>query len=441
MITTAPEGRVLLHLSWPMALSMAGVIGFNLVDTFFVASLGSQPLAALTFTFPVILVVGSLAHGLGTGLTAAVSRAAGAGNEKFLGTTVFWGMVLALGMVVLAVVPGFLTISPLFTLLGADGHPLELIRAYMTIWYPGVLFLIIPMAGNAVIIGMGDTKTPAHIMLTAIFANIILDPVLIFGLGPVPGLGVAGAALATIIARSLTLFWVLYLLIVKTRVLRLASGSLKQVAKIWREILMVGLPNVLTRLILPVASGILTAMVAAYGSRAVAGLGIAVRLEMFATLAMTALVSALPVFIGQNHGAKRMDRVERGLGLGAAFCLGYGAIAYPLLLVLSPGIIRWINTDPGVVSCALAYLRIVPIAYGMQGIMQISATSLNLLKKPVQSAAISLVQVFGFFLPLALLGSTAFGLAGIYGGLALSYLVAGLIGRRLNGMQLRALSG
>ena len=333
-------------------------------------------------------MVGSLAHGLGAGLTAAVSRTAGARDHKGLRATVLWGMVLALILVSLALIAGMLTIDPLFSLLGAKHPTLELIRLYMQVWYPGVFFLVIPMAGNAVLMGMGDTATPARIVLTAVVINILLDPVLIFGIGPVPGLGVTGAAVSTVIARGSSLFWVLYVLRVRLGVLKLSFRPLGRAAVIWKQIILVGMPNVLTRLVQPAAAGILTAMVAAYGSRAVAGLGIAVRLEMAVLLAVNALVSALAVFIGQNSGAGRMDRVDRGLGLSSGFCLAYGGAAWGALLLLAPRAVQWINADPDVVQGALCYLQIVPLAYGLQGIMLVSATGLNLLQRPVQSALV-----------------------------------------------------
>lgn len=187
--------KILFNLTLPMIAGMLGIVAFNLVDTFFVGQLGSKELAALSFTFPVVLVINSLAMGIGIGASAVVSRAIGRGDHHEVQRLTTDSLFLALVLVAFFVSFGVLTIEPLFTLLGAGPDIVVLIREYMVIWYIGVLFVNIPMVGNNAIRATGDTKTPSAVMLTAAVVNIALDPVLIFGLGPAPALESKGPRL------------------------------------------------------------------------------------------------------------------------------------------------------------------------------------------------------------------------------------------------------
>ena len=240
-ITNDNEAGVIAGLAAPMTVGILGMSVFNLMDTYFVGRLGTVKLAALSFTFPVVLIVSSIAHGLGVGMTAAVSKATGMNDRKKLGNIISWGLLLALIIVAVIVVVGQLTIDSVFKLLGADEQTLPVIKEYMRIWYIGAFFVVIPMVGNSAIRGMGDTKLPSLVMITAAVINTILDPLLIFGPGPFPALGVSGAATATVIGRFTTFVVALFVLLKREKVITFSDAS-KAVAA-WKEILFVGIPN------------------------------------------------------------------------------------------------------------------------------------------------------------------------------------------------------
>jgi len=426
MITTENEGRVLVRLAGPMVLGILGMIVFNLMDTWYVGRLGTIELAALSFTFPVVLIVSSIAHGLGVGMTAAVSRAVGGEDLQKQRDLITWGLILAFFIVVFFVIIGQLTIAPVFRMLGADEQTIPVITEYMRIWYWGVIFVVIPMVGNSAIRGLGDTKTPSMVMLTAAVINTILDPLLIFGLGPFPALGVSGAAIATVFARATTFTVALYILIKREKVFIPARRPFSKISEAWKEILHVGIPNALAKIIIPLGTGFITSMIAVYGRNAVAGFGVASKLEMFALLPVQALISVIPVFIGQNLGAGRNDRVKRGLALSGLFSLFYGAAAYLLLFLLGRTIGRLFNDNTEVVGIIALYMKIVPAAYLAYALMQLAGTSLSVMKKPVLSALISLTQIFAVYLPLAFAGSKLLGIAGIFAALAVSWLIIGI---------------
>ncbi|MEL6765514.1 MAG: MATE family efflux transporter, partial [Cyanobacteria bacterium J06607_6] len=168
-------------MTLPMVGGVFAIVAFNLADTFFVGQLGTQQLAAVSFTFPVVLLLGSLAMGLGIGASSVIARAIGEGDRDRVRRFTTNSLLLALTAVILFVLLGLATIDPLFTLLGATPEQLPLVREYMQIWYFGMVFLVVPMVGNSAIRAAGNTATPSLIMTMAAGLNILLDPLLIFG--------------------------------------------------------------------------------------------------------------------------------------------------------------------------------------------------------------------------------------------------------------------
>ena len=184
ILTEGPVGGTLIRLTGPMVIGIGAMVAFNLTDTFFVGRLGPTELAALSFTFPVVLIVNSIAIGIGIGASAVISRAVGRGEGHEVRRLATDSLTLALSIVALFVVAGFLTIDPVFRKLGATESVLPFIRQYMQIWYMGMIFVVVPMVGNNAIRARGDTKSPAAIMLVAVVVNIVMDPLLIFVLDP-----------------------------------------------------------------------------------------------------------------------------------------------------------------------------------------------------------------------------------------------------------------
>ena len=431
VLTEGPVGRTLTRLTTPMVLAMIGMVAFNLVDTFFIGRLGTDELAALSFTFPVVLIINSIALGLGTGASAVISRAIGEGDHTRVRRLTTDSLILSLLVVMAFVVAGLLTIEPVFGLLGATSRTMPMIKQYMRIWYLGVGFVVIPMVGNNAIRATGDTRTPSIIMLIAVAVNATLDPLLIFGVGPFPRLEIAGAALATVFARATTFVVALWVLGHRDKMLSFVVPPLKAVIDSWKKILFIGIPAAGTRVVLPVAVGVITRLVASHGIEAVAGFGVATRIEFFALTIVRALSAVLMPFVGQNWGANRMDRVCTGIGYSNRFSLVWGGLMFAVLAILARPIASVFNPDHTVVSTAALYLRIVPIGYGLFGMVMLITASLSALNRPLHAAALSAVHMFAFYIPFAVVGSWLFGLTGIFLGLMVSFLAGGLISQGL----------
>ncbi|MFC1810592.1 MATE family efflux transporter [Patescibacteria group bacterium] len=422
-----PVRKTLIHLTIPMIFGMLGMVAFNLADTYFVGQLGTNELAALSFTFPVVMLIISLSIGIGIGASAVVSKAIGrrdTSNVKRLTTDT---LILSFLLVVFFAIAGILTIDPLFGLLGAEPEIIELIHEYIFIWYLGTIFVIIPMVGNSVIRATGDTKTPSIIMIFAVTVNLILDPILIFGLGPIPMLGLKGAAIATLISRATTFAVAAWVLFFREKMISLKLPTFSQIIQSWKSVLYIGLPTALTRMILPLGMGVIFNLLAIYGTEAVAAFGVAARIEFFGLTVIFALATVIGPFVGQNIAAHKLNRVKTGIKHSEQFSIYWGLIMIIIFAASANLVAPLFNDNPLVISSIIQYMWIVPVGYGLYGVMQISTASLNVLHKPFHAAALTLFQMFVLIIPLAYLGSYFFGLIGIFAAVSVSFIVSGIV--------------
>ena len=427
ILTTGPIGPTLAKLALPMLVGILGMMAFNVIDVFFVGKLGTVPLAAITLTFPVVMVVGTFTLGLGVGAMAVISRGIGAGDRSRIVHYSTDALTLAGVCVVLLTGLGLLTIDPLFTLLGASESMLPYVRQYMIIWYPGMLFYIVPIVGSNIIRATGDTVTPSVVMLLGVIINAVLDPILIFGWGPVPGMGMSGAAVATVIARGVTLIVTIWVLHFREHLLTSPWPGPANLLRSWKTILEVGLPVAVSNAVIPVALGIVTRLVTRFGEEAVAGFGIASRVEGFGLAVVFALSTGISPFVGQNFGAGRIDRIAEGISLARIFSLAWGFFLALLFWIFARPVATWFNSDPLVVESAVLYLWIVPFSLGLRSIHQIIWTSLNVLGRPWDSLVLEFVMAFALWIPLAWAGGEIAGTAGLYWGLTLANIIGGII--------------
>ncbi|NEO91223.1 MAG: MATE family efflux transporter [Moorea sp. SIO3G5] len=423
------EGKVssqLTRLTIPMIWGVFAVIAFNLIDTYFVGQLGTKPLAAMSFTFPVVMTLGSLAMGLGVGASSVIARAIGEGDLQKVRRLTTDSLTLSLLVVALFTFLGLATIDPLFTALGADADVLPLIRSYMQIWYWGMICLVIPMVGNSAIRASGNTAIPSVIMTVAAFVNIALDPVLILGLGGFPRLELAGAAIATVISRATTLVVALWFLNNRLQMLCFNLPKLRVILESWKKILYVGLPAAGTSMVSPISIGVITGLLASYGTIAVAGFGIASRVESFSQIVLIAISASIGPFVGQNWGAKKYLRVHQALRLSFLFCLFWGVLVTVILAPTAPWLASLFNNNPEVITITATYLLIVPISYAGTGVILVASSTFNALGKPLPSVVMMVTRMVVLYIPLAYLGSQLFGVNGIFAAACISNVAVGL---------------
>lgn len=435
-----PVGRTILELAAPMVLGMAAVIMFNVVDTFYVGRLGARELAAMSFTFPIVFFAMSIAIGMGIGVTSVISRVMGQGDVATVRRLTTDGLFLANGIVAVVAIGGLLTIRPLFSALGASPEIVELIRQYMIPWYIGIGFIVIPMVGNSAIRATGDTKTPSMIMVIAGGVNIILDPLLIFGPGPFPRLELQGAAIATLISYSITFVAALWILSRRERMIDFTRPRPADVLSSWRRILYVGVPATATNVMMPLAAGILTRMVSAFGPGAVAGYGVGTRIEAVALIGLHALFIAVAPFVGQNYGAGKSDRIRAAIRFSARTSLIYGMTCAVLLAVLARPLGGLFNKEPAIIETVARYLWTMPISYGMVGVILIVNASFNAVNQPMKSALLIILRLFVLGVPLAFVFSRAVGVVGVFAGLATANAIVGVVALWLSRRFVRAVA-
>lgn len=430
-LTEGPITATLLQLTLPTILGGLSMVIFNITDTYFVGQLGTQQLAALSFTFPVVLFATSVAHGVGIGVSAVVSHAIGEGNRRRVKQVTTDGLGLALLLVIIMATAGLLTMDALFQLLGASPQTMPHIKHYMTIWYGGAVFMVVPMVAFNAIRASGDTKTPGFIVLGAAVVNIVLDPLLIFGIGPFPRLEVAGAAIATVFARAIMMLLSFMVLHCRETMLTYEMPSLRRIRDSWRQILYIGIPTAGTKIALPFAAGVMTSIVATYGSEAVAGFGVATRIEVFALMVILALATVTGPFVGQNYGAGQFDRIKSGLRISYKLSLVWGLATIIILACFGSRIGAFFSRDPEVVSVISLYLFIVPIGYGAYGLLVIATSAMSVLRKPLHAALVTLTQTFMLSLPIAYISARLVGLWGVFLALPLSYIMSGIMARSM----------
>ncbi|MBQ4879923.1 MATE family efflux transporter [Pseudoalteromonas luteoviolacea] len=429
----------LKRMTVPMIFGMIMLMSFNLVDTFFISLLGTEPLAAVSFTFPVTFTIISLAIGLGIGTSAVIAKALGSKEIEEAKFDAFISLILAAVLVALLAALGYVFMDPIFMLLGADDTTLPYIHDYMNVWFLGAIFLITPMIGNSVLRASGDTKTPSMIMGLGGLINAVLDPILIFGWGPVPELGVQGAAIASVIAWAVGVVVIIYLLAIKKRLLSCSSAkqsSWEAVSKIMK----IGLPAAGANMLTPIAMAVMTAIVATYGAQAVAAFGVGSRIESIACLVILALSMTLPPFVSQNYGAGNFSRVKEAYTKTLKFVLMWQFGIYLLLILTAHWVSQAFGNEPEVIGIIKLFIYILPLSYGLQGIIILTNSSFNALHKPMNALILSIVRLFVFYIPCAYIGSHIAGLTGLFVGAAIGNLFTAIsayiwFSKTLNGMQ------
>lgn len=422
----APIGVTLLRKTLPVIAGMAAMMSFNLVDTWFISRLGTEPLAAVSFTFPVVFTVISLAIGLGIGTSAVVGRRLGQGDHARVRRRATDAALLGLAVGLAMTALGLATLDPLFRLLGADAALMPHIRDYMGIWYFGAAAMIVPRVLNSVLRAHGNTVTQGLMMALAAGVNVVLDWWLIFGVGPFPALGVAGAALATVLSWTL-----MAAVLVLHRELRqlfdLAGLTPRGLLASWRELGRIAGPAAITSVFTPLAVGLLTRIVAGHGHDAVAAFGVGTRIDAIAQIVVLGLSMTLSPLVSQNAGAGQYDRVRRAILGCFAFVLAWQLLVWAALQGLAPWLVAGYAEREAVGEALRAFLWLVPLGLGAQGVVILAVSSCNALHRPARAMRLSVIRLFVLTVPLAWLGARLAGTTGVFAGMLTANLLMALV--------------
>ena len=422
-LTVGSEYQHLLRLTGFMLLGFVAVMSANLIETLYIGNVGTQELAALGFTFPVVMGLQGMMMGLGIGASSVVARSIGSGEWRRAKALITHSFVLVLAFVALITLFMALFLEDIFSLLGAKGEILDMSVAYMRVWLLGVPFFAIAMVGSTLMRAAGDAVKPGYLMVVGAVLQVALGPVFIFGLFGFSQMGLAGAAIAFVAARTVSFLMYVYY-VYKDDLLIFDLNNFWQSS---RDIMHVGLPAILSNIIGPVSMSVITRLLAGHGAVVVAGFSVASRIETMFAMVMWALSMSVAPFVGQNWGAKYFKRVTRSLRIGNLFALAWGVFSYLVLIVLGPFVISLVNSDQEVIDAATVYLMIVPLGMGLMGVMSNCMSSFNALGQPGPPFIMSVCQMIFLSIPFAILGDYLFGYRGIFAGGVLSILIIALV--------------
>lgn len=413
--------RQLFTMTWPMLFGILSLMTFQLADSAFIGQLGRDPLAALGFTLPMHQLIIGLQVGLGIATTAIISRTLGAGDE--LRARRLGGLVITVGacLVLLLGIVLWLLRNHIMTLLGADASLLPLIRSYWIPWLVAAWTGAMLYFGYSVCRSHGDTKLPGYMMVVTSLLNIALDPLYIF----VFGWGLPGAALATITAFGIGILAVYPKLLargwIRFDLRQLALGSaLKQLNGIMS-------PAMVSQLMPPASAMLATALVAGFGSAAVAAWGLGTRLEFFSIVVVLALTMSMPPMIGRLLGAGDLQQIRQLVRLAVRFVVGW-QLAIGLVWLVASGLVSELFTrDAQVQDILTSYLVRVPLSYSGLGVCMLMVSVCNALGLGLRALLVSTLRLFLCFLPLLWLGAQLNGITGLMSGALVGNLLAGLM--------------
>ncbi len=420
--------QTLFRMAFPMLAGTFAMNAYHLTDTWFVSRLGTASLAAMGFSFPVVMLLTCVAGGIGNGVAALASHALGRLAHADAARIVTHGVALMLAVAGVMTAAGYGSIGAIFRRLGTDAQTMPLVADYMRTWYLGAVFMALPMLGNGLLIAAGDSRRAARMMLLGPILNTILDPILIYGWGGAPAMGIQGAALATVLSQAAAAVWLCRLLWREHRLLAWARWRARDWLDSFRRIMAFGVPNILSMILMPVSAAIITRLLGGFGHEAVAASGAAGRLEMFAFVIPMALGISLTPFVSQNYGAGRLDRIREAMRLSLGFALLYGAAVALLFFACAPWLAMVFSRDPRVVAMIVAYIRIIAFGYGMMEAHRYCSFFLAGVHRPAAAALLNATRVAVLLIPLVYLGALWGGVQGIFWGRLAADLAAGGIG-------------
>lgn len=418
----------MLRLALPSIAGMFSFTIFNFTDTYFVSQLGTNALAAMGFTFPIVMLVGAISSGISMGAASLLSRAKGAKDFHLMQRIATDGILLSLIFVAVISLVGIFTMNPVFTLLGADKETLPLVKKYMVIWYAFVVVAVTPPVCDSSMRASGDMIRPFIVMLICAVFNIILDPLLIHGYWIFPKMGIQGAAVATIISRSFGMIATLSFAHFHHKLISFKYESVKELLTSWKGILRIGLPSTTVQLMPQLLRSIFTILVASVGgTAAVAAIAVGTRVESFVNLIIFGVGLALVPLAGQNWGAKKYDRVYETRKKAIVFALIYCFIMFLIALPFAKPVSTIFTKDPEVLNYSVYYLWIMLVGLIGLTITNWMSRMFTTIGRPIWTVIINVAGTLFILIPLAFLGKAVYGYIGILGGVALGQIILGII--------------
>jgi putative MATE family efflux protein len=393
--------RAILLLSIPAVLEMVMESVFVIVDIFFVSKLGADAVATVGLTESMLTIIYSISFGLATATTSLVSRRMGEKNPEAASEVAVQAIITGVLVSLLIGIPGTIYSEKLLGLMGASDSIITSMSGYTKIMLAGNLVIMLLFIINAIFRSAGDAAVAMRVLWLGNIINIILDPCLIFGFGPFPQLGVAGAAVATTIGRGIAVLYQFYLLFLGKNRIQLSFNNIRIDFKIIGKLLKLSIGSIGQNLIVTSSWVILVRIISVFGSVVVAGYTIAIRIISFTLLPSWGISNAASTLVGQNLGAGKPERAERAvMATGWVNMILLGVIGAILVIFPAP-IIKLFIHDEQVLKSGIECLRIVSIGFIAYGFGMVLVNSFNGAGDTATPLRINIFAYWLFEIPLA----------------------------------------
>jgi len=370
-ITKGPIFSSLLKLSLPIMVSQLMQTLYNLADTLWVGRVGADAVAAISISFPILFLMIAIAAGLTIAGTAIIAQYKGAGNMEDI-NRVLGQLVTYIGTIAFIImIIGLLFSKQMITLMGAEPGIVNDAAGYLKIIFAGMPFMFGFFIFSSILRGIGDTVTPAIMMFISVILNIILDPLLIFGIGPFPELGVQGAAVATIFSRALVTIYAVYLIIRGIRGLKLSFSNMVPDFEIIKMITRIGIPSSVEQSMIALGQLFMTGLVTGFGTMTLAAYGIVNRIVSLPIILAFGVSAAATTMVGQNIGAGEKERAEKTAVISITSIFVSLTVFGAIILIKPEFVISIFNNAPEVLEHGSNYLAIVTLTFGFIGAMNV----------------------------------------------------------------------
>lgn len=416
--------KTILRTSLPMIVAFFLQSVFNIVDAFFVGKISPEALAAVSISYPVVFLLISLGSGIGAGTASVISRFIGAKKQKEADNAAEHAVLSALVLGAVLGIIGLLTAPALFDLMGTEPQVKTLALGYLNIILYFAGFMLLAMVGNSILRGEGDMLTPMKVMAFSAILNMVLDPIFIFHFG----LGVEGAAMATVLSRAVGFVYLLYYIFAGKASITLDLKDFSYNFDYIRKIFSVGIPSSISNLTISVRMFLLTAMVAFFGTNALAAFGVGFRLNSLAVLPALGIPTAVISIVGQSIGARKSRRAEEVTLKSGAIASGFMVLIGIFFYLCAPHIISIFNSEPGVIKHGVSFLRIIPLSYIVLGFIFCLSGAFFGSGRGLIALTLNSFRAVIFAVPAAYLLSMVYGVSGIWMGIVLGSFLSFLVG-------------
>ena len=426
-LTSGPLSPAVLVLAVPMALEMVGESIFAVVDALFISRLGSAALASAGLTETALDLVYAVAIGFSFAVTAVVSRRVGEGDRRAAARAGVQSIGLGLVVSIVLGAVGVFFAPHALRIMGADIDTIAVGTTHARIMYAGMATIILLFLNNAILRGAGDAQAAMRSLWLANGINIVLDPCLIFGLGPFPELGLPGAAVATTIGRGIGVLYQFRVLARGPR-LKILREDLRAEWGVLRNLCRVSIGGIGQMLADMLPWILLIRIIAGFGTIAVAGWVIAIRVALFVILPSWGLSNAAATLVGQNLGAGKPDRAERSVWITGGWNMAFMGAVTGVFVIFAAPIAGIFTTDPEVLRTAATALRVVSYGYVFYAIGMVTRQAFNGAGDTRTPTVIDLLCFWAFEIPLAwLLSRTALGVDGVFWAVAIAYSLSAVV--------------